>query len=110
MLTDEQFQRILRLSRRGITQENIADRVQCSSRTVRTHLKSKKLPSETKKDRTYKTRANAFDGVWSDVIELLETNPGIQAQIDWVVCGRCCVCYNSDYLRKIHCKSFSVIG
>lgn len=49
-------------------------------KTARKYLGSGKLPSEVKAPHTWRTREDPFDGVWSGVTKLLETNPGLQAK------------------------------
>lgn len=49
-------------------------------KTARKYLKLGKLPGEVKLDHHWRTRPDPFEGVWGQVKELLEGNPGLEAK------------------------------
>ena len=49
-------------------------------KTARKYLKSCKLPSQLKKPRLYRTRADGFEDIWEEVRCKLELNPGLEAK------------------------------
>ena len=49
-------------------------------KTARKYMKADKLPSELKKERYWRTREDPFAGIWEEVREKLETNPGLEAK------------------------------
>jgi len=57
-----------------------ADKAGMDERTARKYVKLGKLPSETRKPHTWRTRSDPFEGVWSEVREFLEVNPGLEAK------------------------------
>jgi len=48
-------------------------------KTARKYRRAKALPSTLKARHTWRTRPDPFEAVWSQVCELLEVNPGLQA-------------------------------
>ena len=42
-----------------------------SAKTARNYLLSNQLPSEMKKERDWKTRANIFEPIWSEIEDML---------------------------------------
>jgi transposase len=49
-------------------------------KTARKYLRSGKLPSECRPERTWRTRPDPFEGIWEDLAELLRSNPGLEAK------------------------------
>jgi hypothetical protein len=49
-------------------------------KTARRYRKLEKLPSQTKRQRTWRTRKNAFEGVWPEILEILERDEAIEAK------------------------------
>lgn len=80
MITDKQFWRIKQLKQQGKTQEQISDQVEVDRKTIYRALRENIPPSARKKQRTYRTRQDAFEVVWSVVTELLSLNPGLKAK------------------------------
>lgn len=62
------------------TQEIAAAKSGMATKTARKYLKTTKLPSELKKQRTWKTRTNVFDKIWPKIEVMLVNNPGLQAK------------------------------
>ena len=48
--------------------------------TARRYLKTEKLPSELSRPRDWRTRPDPFAEVWSEVVEMLESEPGFEAK------------------------------
>ena len=49
-------------------------------KTARKYVKAGKLPSELKRRRTWRTRADPFAEIWGEVRENLAVNPGLEAK------------------------------
>jgi len=49
-------------------------------KTARKYIKTCKLPSELKKDRTWRTRPDPFADIWEEVRKRLSANPGFEAK------------------------------
>ncbi len=56
-----------------------ASRAGISEKTARKYKRARRLPSELTKPHTWRTRQDAFQKVWSEVVKKLEVNPGLQA-------------------------------
>lgn len=80
MVTDNQIRRLRILSKIEQNQEIAAAKAGMDSKTARRYLRSGKLPSERKQDRTWRTRADPFDAVWEEVKALLKDGPGLEAK------------------------------
>ena len=57
-----------------------AARAGMDKKTARRHRDTGKLPSQTKIQHTWRTRADPFAEVWDDPQHLLELNPGLEAK------------------------------
>lgn len=49
-------------------------------KTARKYLADGRLPSEALPERTWRTRSDPFAGVWEEIREQIETNPGLEAK------------------------------
>ena len=49
-------------------------------KTARKYRNSGKLPSQTRPERTWRTRKDAFEEVWPGVLEILEREPTVEAK------------------------------
>ena len=49
-------------------------------KTARKYLRARRLPSEMKAERHWRTRHDGFAEVWSEIQEQLRTNPGLEAK------------------------------
>ncbi len=75
-VTDTQVRIMMRERRKGRTQEQASAKANVSSRkTVRKYEKQGKFPSELKKMRDYRTRADPFAEDWSEAEGMLEMAP-----------------------------------
>jgi len=68
------------LSKSEKTQELAAAKAGMDVKTARKYLASDKLPSESKPERTWRTRKDRFERVWEEVRKDLQTNPGLEAK------------------------------
>ena len=62
------------------TQEIAAAKAGMDVKTARKYVKAKRLPSEMKKERHWRTRPDWFEPVWAGIQEQLRTNPGLEAK------------------------------
>ena len=49
-------------------------------KTARKYRDLEKLPSQTKRQRTWRTRKDAFEEVWAEVLEILERDEAVEAK------------------------------
>jgi hypothetical protein len=80
MVTDQQIRRLYKLSNTEKTQEVAASKAGMSVKTARKYLRVRRLPSEVKKERHWRTRRDYFAEVWPEIKEQLRTNPGLEAK------------------------------
>jgi hypothetical protein len=80
MVTDKQVRKLFQnlLDDRSIARA--ARLTDMDEKTARKYRDLGKLPSEAAKPHDWTTRPNPFEAVWSEVRELLEGNPGLQAK------------------------------
>jgi hypothetical protein len=79
--TDAQVRIALRELQKGRTQEQAACRANLRSRnTVARYQRLGKLPSELRRQRTYRTRSDPFDGDWSEAEARLRESPTLEAK------------------------------
>jgi hypothetical protein len=62
------------------TQEIAAAKAGMDVKTARKYLRTRRLPSERKVERHWRTRPDGFSDVWSEIAERLSTNPGLEAK------------------------------
>ncbi len=78
MLKDQQVRRLFKLSQ---TEKNFgiaAMKAGMDEKTARKYSKQGKLPSDLKRDHTWRTRRDLFEDVWDGMKLILETNPGLE--------------------------------
>lgn len=80
MVTDQQVRRLMRLMKKRIPKAIAASKAGMDRKTARKYVKLGKLPTEILKTHTWRTRINPFKDVWDKVIEMIETNPGLEAK------------------------------
>lgn len=80
MVTDQQVRRLMRLMKSEKTTIIAAVKAGMDRKTARKYLKLGKLPSEVRLKHHWRTRPDPFEGVWGQVKELLESNPGLEAK------------------------------
>ena len=71
----------------GMTQEKAALKTGMTRKTARRYLAKRMLPSELAAEpRAYRTREDPFDGVWPEVVALLDEDARLEAKtlFDWL--------------------------
>jgi hypothetical protein len=79
MKNDNEVRTYMALRKKGKTQSQAALKVGIGERTARKYEQAALLPSQLKKDRTYRTRSNPFEEDWPWIKEQLERDPALQA-------------------------------
>jgi Mu transposase, C-terminal domain len=79
MVTDAQVRRLKRLSKTE-SKEVAAAKAGMDVKTARKYLADGRLPSEVRPERNWRTRADAFEAVWEEIREQVQTNPGLEAK------------------------------
>jgi hypothetical protein len=80
LVTDKQVRRLLALVKLGNNQEVAAAKAGMDRKTARKYVRVGRLPSELPPAPRWRTRADAFEGVWGELGELLRINPGLEAK------------------------------
>jgi len=80
MVTDMQVRRLLGMQKKVEYLYKLADLAGMSPKTARKYLRAGRLPSQLKKEHTWKTRRDPFEEVWSWVESFLRGNEGIEAK------------------------------
>src|SRR6201997_5821436 len=80
MVTDQQIRRLFKLSKTEETQEIAASKAGMDVKTARKYLKARRLASEMKAVRHWRTRPDGFAEVWPEIAEQLRTNPALEAK------------------------------
>ena len=68
------------MSKTEETQELAAAKAGMGVKTARKYLERGKLPSESKPERTWRTRKDPFERVWKEIHEQVDGNPGLEAK------------------------------
>ena len=86
MVTDEQVRRLRKLSNTEKDQEVAAAKAGMDPTTARRYLRLERLPSELKKDRSWRTRGDPFSEVWDAVQKQIEESPALEAKtlFEWL--------------------------
>src|SRR6185295_20349889 len=79
MVTDQQYRRLMKLRRTERSVASAAAKAGMDEKTARKYLPLGKPPSQLQQARSYRTRADNFAGVWRELEELLEREPGLEA-------------------------------
>jgi len=80
MVTDQQVRRLWRMSNTEDTQEIAAAKAGMEVKTARKYLEARRLPSEMRAERHWRTRKDKFADVWPEVEAQLAENPGLEAK------------------------------
>ncbi len=88
MVRDQQVRRLFKLSNTEETQEIAAAKAGMDVKTARKYLRARRLPSEMKADRHWRTRKDSFEDVWPEIQSQLSTNPGLEAQTVFIALQR----------------------
>ena len=78
MVTDKQVRMLMKLIKTEKTQHLAASKAGMDEKTARKYLRNKTLPSQQKKDHTWRTREDPFEEVWSEIRDYLEANPTLE--------------------------------
>jgi hypothetical protein len=90
MVTDQQIRRLYKLSNIEDRQEIAASKAGMDVKTARKYLRARRLPSEMKADRHWRTRQDGFAEVWPMIREQIRTNPGLEAKTIFSALQRQC--------------------
>ena len=80
MTTDQQVRLLMSLIKRGVPLATAAAKAGMSERTGRKYKRLGALPSDARVPHSWRTRADPFETVWSEVEELLEGDGALQAK------------------------------
>ena len=80
MTTDRQVRLLMSLLKKGTPLVTAAAKAGMSEPTARKYRRVKKLPSELRPVRTWRTREDPFAEVWPDVERMLELDGGLEAK------------------------------
>ena len=80
MVTDQQVKKLFRFIQRGETLTMASAKAGMDVKTARKYSKARKVPTELRKEHTWRTRDDVFADVWDEVKAKLEVNPGLQAK------------------------------
>jgi len=80
MVTDQQIRRLYKLSNIEETREIAASKAGINVKTARKYLRARRLPSEMKAERHWRTRQDGFAEVWPEIREQISTNPGLETK------------------------------
>jgi len=80
MVTDRQVRSLMRYRKTEKTLQTAAAKAGMDEKTARKYVRLRRLPSELKKPHVWRTRSDAFEGVWGEVRELLEDRVGLEAK------------------------------
>ncbi len=78
MVTDKQVRMLMKLIKTEKTQYLAASKAGMDEKTARKYLRNKMLPSQQKKDHTWRTRKDPFEEVWSEIRDYLDANPKLE--------------------------------
>jgi len=71
---------LYKLSKTEKTEEIAAAKAGMDVKTARKYLRARRLPSEMKAERHWRTRKDYFEEIWPEIQEQLRTNPGLEAK------------------------------
>jgi len=80
MVTDHQVRRLFKMVQKEKILKVAASKSGMDEKTARKYIRLGKLPSQTKKPRTWRTREDPFKDVWEEVKEYLSLNRGLEAK------------------------------
>ena len=80
MVTDRQYGRLMKLIQQEPSLATAAAKAGMDEQTARKYRELGKLPSQTKPERTWKTRKDAFEAVWPEILKILERDESVEAK------------------------------
>jgi len=86
MVSDRQVWRLKQMLSTGKTLELSALKTGMDVKTARKYRDLDKFPSELNKERYWRTRSDPYKSAWSEIEDLLENNPGLEAKtiFEWL--------------------------
>lgn len=78
MVTDEQVRKLMK-TRQNHALSQAAAKAGMDEKTARKYIQAGQLPSQLKKEHTWRTRPDPFQEVWEEIGEWLRENPGLEA-------------------------------
>ena len=80
MVTDNQVRKLMKLAQKEETKSVAAAKAGMDEKTARKYLKAGQLPSQLKKEHTWRTREDPFEKEWGEVEKQLGLNSGFEAK------------------------------
>lgn len=80
VITDAQVRRLRMLQQTEATLSLAATKAGMDEKTARKYRRAAQLPSQLRREHTWRTREDPFASVWPQVEGYLEVNPGLEAQ------------------------------
>lgn len=102
MVTDQQVRRLMKLITNEPTLSAAAAKSGMSEPTARKYRRSRRLPSQSRKERIYRTRLDPFKDVWTQVEELLKRDASIEAKTIFdYLCRQHEGCFQESQVRTL---------
>ncbi len=80
MVSDQQVRRLMTFINKEKRLAIAAAKAGMDEKTARKYRKLGRLPSQLKKEHTWKTRKDPFEEIWFELCQYLEINPGLEAK------------------------------
>src|ERR1041385_395828 len=80
MVTDRQDRSLMKLIQEEPTLATAAAKAGMDEKTARKYRDLERLPSQTRRQRTWRTRKDAFEEVWPEILEILERDEAVEAK------------------------------
>jgi hypothetical protein len=86
MVTDRQVRRLFKLLNEDKSLAAASDQASMDDKTARKYRREGRLPSELKPVHSWRTRQDAFEAVWGEVLAFLEQAPALEAKtlFEWL--------------------------
>src|SRR4030042_675497 len=94
MVTDQQVRRLVSLMKTSHTLASASAKAGMDVKTGRKYLREAELPSQIKKEHTWRTRKDPFEDIWDPIRQMVELNPGLEVKTIF------------DYLQRIHSGTY----
>lgn len=88
MVTDQQVRKYMKLKETERTLSVAASKAGMNEKTARKYRRFGKVPSQMRKERTWRTRVDVFEEVWPEVEEILTADSRVQANTIFEHLGR----------------------
>jgi len=79
MVTDEQVRKLMRLRKTEKTKAIAASKAGMDEKTARKWIRTGQLPSQSRPERTWRTREDPFADVWDEIESILTRAPTVEA-------------------------------